>query len=223
MVVVLIAVGLTVAACAPSSIPPSSDANDVSSENANNASSENAATSADEPSNTTAAPAPSASKPTEKELWKKFLKNDFTVIAGTWEDGTGIRLVIRPDGSMGKEQTLSNGMTGYSAIFSPRMNKDERMFAREGVYFASMGTKLTDKKDIERQGSEYLPSVGVIFFPSGQEIIVSDRPGNAGNPVKIKTDETKIRMILTQTELDGWLPENQDRIFYRVSTDTTFK
>ena len=160
----------------------------------------------------TNAPVVDGNKPTEEELWKRFLDGDFTVIAGTWENAAGHRLVIAPDGAMG-EVSSQDGVTGYPAISYPRMNQDEHTFAREGVYRATMGTQLTDPKEIAARETEFLPAVGVIIFPAGQEIIVSDTPGNAGNPFPVDTDQSQIRFVLTQNTLDGWLPDNQDQIY----------
>ena len=221
IVVALFCVCLAAAACSPSNnSAPSQNTNLADREDTSSNSSNQSTTPPTGGSNTPTQPEPV--KPTEKELWKRFLDDaDFTVIAGTWENAAGMRLVIAPDGAMGEISSNEN-FTGFTALAFPRMNQDSRMFAREGVYFATIGTKLTDPAEINALENDFLPGVGVTIFPTGQEIIVSDTPGNSGNPTPVKTDITKIRMILGQNTLDGWLPDNQDQIFYRVSADYKF-
>jgi len=206
IVVSLFAVCLAAAGCgSQDGAEPNQNANTAATEDVVNQSpTTNASTQAE------------ADKPTEEELWKRFLDGDFTILAGTWENATGHRLVIAPDGAMGPVSS-QDGVTGYPAISYPRMNQDASTFAREGVYRATMGTQLTDPKEIAARETEFLPAVGVVIFPVGQEIVVSDTPGNAGNPFPVNTDESQIRFVLTQNTLDGWLPDNQDQIYYRVS------
>jgi len=165
------------------------------------------------------APVVDTLEPTEEELWAHFLDSDFTVIAGTWENDFGDRLIIPPDGIMGGAYTLSNGMAAIPVIANPSKESPILTPEMEGAYFAVYASRYTDQQDIESVGSEYSGGVGIVLFPTGMEIIVNDTQDASGKPVTVESDESQIRMVLTQNTLDGWLYEHPEQIYYRVSDD----
>ena len=127
-----------------------------------------------------------------KALWSKFLAGDNTVVAGTWEDGNGNRVTIRPNGTF----TLNLGGNVIKVALSQQFKDSKQVFAPCVVYGASLG------------------EAGIMFVPSGQELLVWN---NSGKVQIVKSDKTQIRMVgPTQIDLHSSYV-NSKSIYYRVS------